>query len=55
MVPDENKVVDPEELMKCIVEETHYLPVEWRGKLHSAQVSLLTSRSTSRDIDFLSE
>lgn len=38
MVPDENRVVDPEELMKAIVEETHYLPVEWRGKLHSATV-----------------
>ncbi|KAM0748760.1 APG9-domain-containing protein [Meredithblackwellia eburnea MCA 4105] len=38
MVPDENRVVDPEELMREIVEHTHYLPVEWRGKLHSAEV-----------------
>ncbi|KAK4700840.1 autophagy-related protein 9, partial [Phenoliferia sp. Uapishka_3] len=40
MVPDENKVVDPEETMREIVEHTHYLPVEWRGKLHSAEVHL---------------
>ena len=39
MVPDENKVVDPEEVMREIIEFTHYLPVEWRGKLHSAEVS----------------
>ncbi|GAA5965569.1 hypothetical protein JCM21900_005159 [Sporobolomyces salmonicolor] len=38
MVPDENRVVDPEELMKGIIEHTHYVPVEWRGKLHSADV-----------------
>ncbi|KAK4054015.1 autophagy protein atg9 [Microbotryomycetes sp. JL221] len=38
MVPDENKVVDTEELMRHIVEQTHYLPAEWRGKLHSAEV-----------------
>ncbi|KAL8292241.1 hypothetical protein RQP46_001707 [Phenoliferia psychrophenolica] len=40
MVPDENRVVDPEETMREIVEHTHYLPVEWRGKLHSAEVHL---------------
>lgn len=38
MVPDENRVVDPEESMREIVEHTHYLPIEWRGKLHSAEV-----------------
>ncbi|GAA5905963.1 hypothetical protein JCM5296_001302 [Sporobolomyces johnsonii] len=38
MVPDENRVIDPEELMKGIIEHTHYVPVEWRGKLHSADV-----------------
>ncbi|KAM0789914.1 hypothetical protein ACM66B_006755 [Microbotryomycetes sp. NB124-2] len=38
MVPDEHKVVDTEELMRSIVEHTHYLPAEWRGKLHSAEV-----------------
>ena len=38
MVPEDHRVVDPEELMKAVIEETHYLPAEWRGKLHSAQV-----------------
>ncbi|BGP43795.1 autophagy protein atg9 [Rhodotorula kratochvilovae] len=40
MVPDENRVVDPEELMRGIVEHTHYLPAEWKDKLHSSQVHL---------------
>lgn len=47
MVPDENKVVDPEELMRCIVEHTHYLPVEWQGRLHSADVSFFRSSESS--------
>ncbi|BGP66174.1 hypothetical protein NBRC10512_001448 [Rhodotorula toruloides] len=38
MLPDENRVVDPEELMRNIVEHTHYLPKEWKDKLHSAEV-----------------
>ncbi|BGP20513.1 hypothetical protein JCM10213_007671 [Rhodosporidiobolus nylandii] len=38
MVPDENRVVDPEELMRGIIEHTHYLPVEWKDKLHSTEV-----------------
>ncbi|GAA5833704.1 hypothetical protein JCM11251_003209 [Rhodosporidiobolus azoricus] len=38
MVPDENRVVDPEELMRGIIEHTHYLPAEWKDKLHSAEV-----------------
>ncbi|GAA6053888.1 hypothetical protein JCM3770_005318 [Rhodotorula araucariae] len=40
MVPDENRVVDPEVLMRSIVEHTHYLPAEWKDKLHSSQVHL---------------
>lgn len=38
MSPDDNRVVDPEELMRNIVEHTHYLPNEWKDKLHSAEV-----------------
>lgn len=41
MVPDDHRVVDPEQLMRAVIEETHYLPAEWRGKLHSAEVSLM--------------
>ena len=40
MVPDDHRVVDPEELMQAVIEETHHLPAEWRGKLHSAEVGL---------------
>lgn len=39
MVPDDHRVVDPEELMQAVIEETHHLPNEWRGKLHSAEVT----------------
>ncbi|WWD05169.1 hypothetical protein V865_003242 [Kwoniella europaea PYCC6329] len=35
MVPEENMVFDPEERMKEVVGYTHYLPAEWKGKLHS--------------------
>jgi len=45
MVPDENRVVDPEELMRGIVEHTHYLPAEWKDNLHSSKVRLLLARS----------
>ncbi|GAA5997659.1 autophagy protein ATG9 [Rhodotorula paludigena] len=38
MVPDENRVVDPEELMRAIVEHTHYMPADWKDKLHSTEV-----------------
>lgn len=39
MLPDENRVVDPELLMREIVEHTHYMPAEWKDKLHSTEVS----------------
>jgi autophagy-related protein 9 len=38
MTPDQNAVVDPESLMREIVQYTHYLPPEWKGKLHSQKV-----------------
>ncbi|GAA5982646.1 hypothetical protein JCM10908_006731 [Rhodotorula pacifica] len=40
MLPDENRVVDPELLMREIVEHTHYMPAEWKDKLHSTEVHL---------------
>lgn len=45
MVPDENRVIDPEELMRGIVEHTHYLPAEWKDNLHSSKVRLPLARS----------
>ncbi|WVR06657.1 hypothetical protein IAU60_003689 [Kwoniella sp. DSM 27419] len=38
MVPEENMVFDPEANLRDVVRWTHYLPVEWRGKLHSQMV-----------------
>lgn len=39
MVPDDHRVVDPDALMREVIEETHYMPAHWRGNLHSADVS----------------
>ncbi|KAK8858925.1 hypothetical protein IAR55_003156 [Kwoniella newhampshirensis] len=38
MVPEENMVFDPEASLREVVRWTHYLPVEWREKLHSQKV-----------------
>jgi autophagy-related protein 9 len=37
MVPEDNQVFDPEQLLKGVVHYTHFLPEEWKGKLHSQQ------------------
>ncbi|KAI8886343.1 APG9-domain-containing protein [Backusella circina FSU 941] len=38
MIPDDNQVFEPEKLLRQVVEHTHYLPNEWRQKLHTDQV-----------------
>ncbi|KAI8391051.1 autophagy protein Apg9-domain-containing protein [Radiomyces spectabilis] len=38
MIPDEHLVFEPERLLKEVVENTHYMPQEWRGKLHTDEV-----------------
>ncbi|KAI9279166.1 autophagy protein Apg9-domain-containing protein [Sporodiniella umbellata] len=38
MIPDENQVFEPEALLKQVIEHTHYLPTEWKHKLHTDQV-----------------
>ncbi|ORY24579.1 autophagy protein Apg9-domain-containing protein [Naematelia encephala] len=38
MVPEENLVFDPEMSLREVVRWTHYLPGEWRGRLHSQMV-----------------
>lgn len=38
MIPEENMVYDPEELMREIVQSTHYMPAEWKDQLHSEKV-----------------
>ena len=39
MVPEENLVFDPEASLRDVVKWTHYLPGEWKGKLHSQMVN----------------
>ncbi|CEP18256.1 hypothetical protein [Parasitella parasitica] len=38
MIPDENQVFEPERLLRQVVEHTHYLPAEWKHRLHTDQV-----------------
>ncbi|KAL9598786.1 MAG: hypothetical protein Q9219_004284 [cf. Caloplaca sp. 3 TL-2023] len=37
-VPEENLVFDPEFALTNVIEYTHYLPNQWRGRLHSDEV-----------------
>ena len=37
-VPEENLVFDPEYALSNVTEYTHYLPSQWRGRLHSDEV-----------------
>ena len=38
MIPDQTESFDPELLLRGVVEYTHYMPNEWRGKLHTDEV-----------------
>ncbi|KAG8893111.1 autophagy protein atg9, partial [Tulasnella sp. 417] len=38
MVPDAHRVFDPEILMREVISQTHYMPTEWKGELHSQKV-----------------
>lgn len=38
MIPEENRVFDPELLMTEVITYTHYMPDEWTGQLHSKKV-----------------
>jgi autophagy-related protein 9 len=40
MIPDDNKVFDPELLMMEVITYTHYMPDNWKGELHSKKVRL---------------
>lgn len=40
MVPEDNRVFDPELLMEEVIHYTHYMPDEWKGQMHSKQVSM---------------
>ncbi|KAF9356234.1 autophagy protein atg9 [Mortierella sp. AD094] len=38
MIPDQTEIFEPELLLQEVVEYTHYLPNEWRDKLHTDEV-----------------
>ncbi|ORX93600.1 APG9-domain-containing protein [Basidiobolus meristosporus CBS 931.73] len=38
MIPSENHVFEPQNMLQEVVEDTHYLPLEWQGKLHTDEV-----------------
>lgn len=38
MIPEENRVFDPEMLMTEVIAYTHYMPDEWKVQLHSKKV-----------------
>ncbi|KIJ69103.1 hypothetical protein HYDPIDRAFT_36195 [Hydnomerulius pinastri MD-312] len=37
MIPEDNRVFDPELLMSEVIQYTHYMPDEWKDQLHSKQ------------------
>lgn len=41
MIPEDNRVFDPELLMTEVIMYTHYMPEEWKGELHSKKVGSL--------------
>lgn len=38
MIPEDNKIFDPELLMMEVIHYTHYMPETWKGQLHSQKV-----------------
>lgn len=38
MIPDEHLVFEPEAVLREVIQHTHYLPQDWKGRFHSAQV-----------------
>ncbi|KAF9227786.1 putative transmembrane protein [Gyrodon lividus] len=38
MIPEDNRVFDPELLVTEVIQYTHYMPDEWKDQLHSKQV-----------------
>ena len=41
MIPEENRVFDPELLIMEVIQDTHYMPDNWKDQLHSKQVRQL--------------
>lgn len=45
MLPEDNTVYDPEWSLRNVIQHTHYMPADWKDKLHSDDVSLHTFES----------
>jgi len=43
MIPEENRVFDPELLIMEVIQDTHYMPDEWKDQLHSKKVRQFSS------------
>ena len=52
MVPEENRVFDPELLIVDVIQHTHYMPDGWKDQLHSKKVRRFSSSSGITLIDF---
>ena len=53
MLPEENRVFDPELLMTDVIQYTHYMPDEWKDHLHSKKVCVLFYEFRKLFIHFL--
>lgn len=38
LIPDENLIFCPEQLMTAVLAHTHYLPISWKGQAHTSYV-----------------
>jgi autophagy-related protein 9 len=41
MIPEENRVFDPELLMMEVIQHTHYMPSAWKDHLHSKKARII--------------
>lgn len=54
MIPEENRVFDPELLVMEVIQDTHYMPEHWKDELHSKKVrGFFTVRSLTLTTFFL--
>lgn len=52
MVPEENRVFDPELLIMEVIQHTHYMPDDWKDQLHAKKVRKFSSTSDVTLTDF---
>jgi len=45
MIPEDNRVFDPEMLMTEVINYSHYMPDKWKDQLHSKKVSIVVCHS----------